>query len=745
MNAGPAAWRRSAGWAFALTLAIIILDVRPAGSPASLTGHHDNATFSYPLRLEAARQWTAGRFPLWNPYSMAGAPLLADITSAALYPGNIPFLFVGDRVGYRALDEVALLHFGLAALFMFVFGRALSLGRAAATIAGLVYAGNGTFLFFAGRWIQMQNTAVWVPLILAAVHRAAGIEGFLLWIGIGAVAVALQGLAGYPQYSFYTAVLAAAYALVLACGRSGKGWRPLIAVAAIYGTGALLAAVQLLPTVELASMSGRGGPVSLKEFLKLAASPDIILGWAVPRAVVRITSPHPAAGAAFMGTLAVVLAVEGGRSLRRERLFLVATLLVAFLLAIGPHTALGEITHRIPVLNAFRYPYKHLLEVTFALAVLAGFGAQSLLEGRRGASTCVVAGALIGVCATSSAMLAHGIRWYLAVAAASSLAVSLLVLAGHRRAAIGLAILSIWAGLWSNREALRSRLSPHGTREPPWALIDLLTDDDPAVLGPRYVLSVRDYGFPLRLLALDYPTQFQVPAVHGTSPFLWRPLGDALGMNDMGSFRDPGRFDRAGQVWDVLAARYVGSRSAIPLGSPILYRSRDGGVVAERRSALPVVRFVDRAECMAPAETALERHRHNYNFAEVALLDCTDRPLSPPVGPARSRGGVELVESTAGLLRLRTRLAEGPPGILVVSQADVPGWRASIDGRPSGLYRAYGLVQALVVPSGDHDVALEYRPASFAIGGRISLATSVVMLLGGACLGLTRRRRLRLH
>src|SRR3569832_956755 len=81
--------------------------------PQHLAAHHDNLDGAAPLRVEAARQWRAGHVPLWNPWKRAGMPLLADTTAGALYPGNVPFLFLeSDATGadspvFRALDQVA--------------------------------------------------------------------------------------------------------------------------------------------------------------------------------------------------------------------------------------------------------------------------------------------------------------------------------------------------------------------------------------------------------------------------------------------------------------------------------------------------------------------------------------------------------------------------------------------------------------------------------------------------------------
>ena len=706
----------------------------------SLTGHHDNATFNYPLRVEVARQWAAGRLPLWNPYNLAGAPLLADITSAALYPGNLPFLLEPDGTRYRALDRVAALHFILAAIFMYVFARALPLGRPAAALAGLVYAGNGTLLFLASRWIQTQNSAVWLPLVLAAVHRAAERRRFWLWIAIGAGAVAMQILSGYPQYVFYTGLLAGAYALMLALGRSGKGWRPLLALVAMYALGAALAGVQLVPTLELVALSRRGGVVSLGEFLQLAASPNILLGLANPRGVVSPTG-IPVPGAAFVGTLALVLAIEGARSARRTRLFLSVTLVVAFLLAVGPATPVGWLSYQIPGLNVFRYPFKHLLEVTFCLAALAGCGAQSLLDRRRGATACVAIAGSIVVCWLTLGMPSGSRHWSGTVAVAGTVGFVLLALADRRRTAVGLALVSVWLGLAGNRDAPFTLLRSNERRAEPPSMVSALAARQPTLLGPRYVAAIFPMGFRLAsepLLALDYPTEFRVPAVHGTSPFLWRPLGAALGMDDNGIFH-PGIFQNSrDQTLNVLGAQYVGSAGG-PL-TKVVIQDEAGASVAERRRSLPVIRFVDRAICMEQAAMLQELQRRTFDFATVALLDCAARPDVPALDPAQMRAKMMLVENAPGRFRLQVRLGTGRPGVLIVSQSDIPGWRARIDGQPVPIYRAYGLVQGLVVPAGLHDVELEYRPASVILGAEISLA-AVVAMLGVAVLAVRAGRR----
>ena len=43
----------------------------------------------YDWRKLAIEQFKKGQFPLWNPYSFSGTPLLANFQTAAFYPFNI--------------------------------------------------------------------------------------------------------------------------------------------------------------------------------------------------------------------------------------------------------------------------------------------------------------------------------------------------------------------------------------------------------------------------------------------------------------------------------------------------------------------------------------------------------------------------------------------------------------------------------------------------------------------------------
>ncbi|MCS7251509.1 MAG: YfhO family protein [Thermoflexus sp.] len=67
------------------------------------------------------------------------------------------------------------------------------------------------------------------------------------------------------------------------------------------------------------------------------------------------------------------------------------------------------------------------------------------------------------------------------------------------------------------------------------------------------------------------------------------------------------------------------------------------------------------------------------------------------------------------------------PGWLVLLESFDPGWRATIDGRATRIFRANGLFQAIALPAGVHTVRWEYQPA----GWREGIALTAVSLIGG--------------
>src|SRR5262249_7291261 len=115
----------------------------------------------YPWRTFVKDSFARGDFPLWNPYSYAGAPFLSNMQSGLLYPGNV-FCWLLDFSWAMRLFLV--LQFFLAAWLMHLLLRAHGCRPVSSVTGALAWAYGGWMLVH----IEFPNklaAAAWLPAI----------------------------------------------------------------------------------------------------------------------------------------------------------------------------------------------------------------------------------------------------------------------------------------------------------------------------------------------------------------------------------------------------------------------------------------------------------------------------------------------------------------------------------------------------------------------------------------------------
>ena len=61
---------------------------------------------------------------------------------------------------------------------------------------------------------------------------------------------------------------------------------------------------------------------------------------------------------------------------------------------------------------------------------------------------------------------------------------------------------------------------------------------------------------------------------------------------------------------------------------------------------------------------------------------------------------------------------------------NVPAMNMYVDGQEQPLLRANYLLRAALIPSGEHEIVMEYAPKAYSTGNAVSLASSLIMILG---------------
>jgi hypothetical protein len=114
-------------------------------------------------------------------------------------------------------------------------------------------------------------------------------------------------------------------------------------------------------------------------------------------------------------------------------------------------------------------------------------------------------------------------------------------------------------------------------------------------------------------------------------------------------------------------------------------------------------------------------------------------PESATSGQPRSAGAASIREYRPERVVVEADLTA--PGLLVLADAQYPGWRAVVDGQERPIVHANWLFRGVQLEPGAHRVEFIFAPASLRAGAWIS-GLALLAVIGAAVLPLARRRRL---
>ena len=393
---GPVGWR---GWGRAVLVGAVLVAMMTAPTLSRLTSVG---------RLDT----NDGRYSIWN-IAWIGHALLSD--PARWLDANIFWPHEGT-LAYSELNLVAGL-FGLpwyaatgsplaalngavatALLLAFVGMWALVRRLSGSDSAGLVSATAFTFCpYVSARTPHVQLLMIFVfPLVLLAFHRV--VERATLWRGAAlGSALGVAALAcGY--YGIFSGLAIALFAIVFA-RRTGSYWS---ALGAAGVTAAALVAPVYWAFVQARAASGAlglergheadGWSANLSSYLASGAAAH---AWWLP--ALRDWSPwvdvlFPGAWLLLLAGVGLAQVSPGTRSpdhrgadSRRVVILAYAALAgLALWASFGPQAGLYGLLHAVvPGMDLLRAPARFGIVVTFALAVLAGYGVARLERTRR--------------------------------------------------------------------------------------------------------------------------------------------------------------------------------------------------------------------------------------------------------------------------------------------------------------------------------------------------------------------------
>jgi hypothetical protein len=612
-----------------------------------------------------------------------------------------------------------------------------------------------------GFWPPALATLVWAPAILLCIEKLARGWSWRWWIGL-ALVTCLQFLAGFTQYSVYTWYLALPYALSRLVAEAATGRlarRPAFlcfgGILAAVALAAGLAAVQLLPTLELVGETHRAQPLTAEQVHYGFVAEALPLGGLLRNALdpsPGLVTPGYGYDQGYLGMSTLVLLAAGLACARRSVVWpLVLVALASFFLSTGyrgPLPELYALYAKLPTGSTFRDPQRFRALFFFCVIALATPGFEAFSRGfaelrRRRLAAGFALGGALGV--TFAAVVAGGPGAAARAAATLGLAACVLV-RPQRGVRIGASLALLALLVADLHHAIRP--GSGSFRAVPTAWLESLYYEDFGIVGPREIARLaRDAGTARLAAPFLEPSlglgalgaAYRVECLDPLAPAAWNELQEeASGLRDprfLMSRLPPRRlataYDLAGvrTIVGVVDARSPargggGKSREAPGPDPVPPKGLEPRITPNE-DALPRAYLVRHWQ-VQPRSAAIERVvAGDFDFRRSVILDREPPGLGPAVSPAALEPAAIVAYAPE---RVEIDVHAAQPGLLVLTDTYYPGWRAYVDGAEVEVLRANGLFRAVALAAGDHRVRFEYRPQSLRIGAAISAACAVLIV-----------------
>jgi hypothetical protein len=703
------------------------------------------------------RELAKGNLALWNPHIFSGAPYFGGMQGALLYPPNLLFLVLPTPV---AIDWSVALHVFAIGAFMFLWMKQRGLSAPASFFAGTLVMFCGAFSphVFAGHLPQL-SAMTWSPLIFCsidAVFRTQCPESFRGWSLLGMFAIAMQTLAGFPQYVFYTAIIAGLYAALQLIGH--WNWRIAAALLSIYPAGALLAAVQLLPAIQTTRETTRGFRLPFQFASMLSLPPENLVTLVAPDFFGHMARYwgrwYLWETSLFIGVAGLAFAIYATiRCERGTKWHALIVVCVAFLLALGAYTPLfGFLYAWVPGFDRFRSISKFSFLASLFLCLLAASGLDRLFRQKR-IETPFIAAVFAGVAALSVAgwWTASTGSWPELMNASRASGQSYLfpqlyaetefLVQSQHVAAMSLFVAAGVCALLGIILAFAKRepralfgvialgtaemlIFAHGARA---------TFDSATIVNPDEKRFLEEHTGDYRILNVANPNSamlidaqdmwgYEATVVRRYAEFMtWSQGGDP---DQAMSYV---KFVRYDPLFAMLRLRYaVGQRgNELEIGNA-------------PEPAMSHLHLVSSYRVLPDRKAIFDALRSTtFDTAREVILESEPEPK--PL-PAESAGTARIVAASTDALEIEAETEQ--PCILLITDAFTPSWRAvALPGSIQTNYKllpANYILRAVPLLAGHHHLRVEYARDALAIGKWISILASLAFL---AALGWCSKNR----
>lgn len=688
----------------------------------------------YPWKLIGLEMIKSGQWPLWNPYSFSGSPLLANHQSALFYPLNIIYYLVPLPIGWGIMSILQPL---LGSLFFYIFIRSLKVSKYGSFFGALIYGWNS---FLAGYFhIQViGHTLIWLPLALYCLQRISVSK--YKWLVVFVFSLVCILLAGHLQIASYSLLIICLFGL-------SRGLKTFITTIAGMVLAICLSAFQLFPTIELIQKASRD-QLGLYTSFDFLLSPVSLFRFIVPRVF-----GHPntenfwlkslPVEYLYIGILGLIFSLVGIYwSVKNKGNYFWLFITLGFLI-LTTDSILSRFIYNLPIpfLQSVT-PSRGFGVLMLPLSIFAAIGIDQFIFNFKKVQKIVILLTFLLLILLVVTYLALSYFWLdpTAVIIQSSVKFPiilivvwtiLLFVCSKRILPWGLIILLIFSfqivDLFHEYKPLTRSFTFNKSFYPHTDLTSFLIGDGENE-GNLLSSGNRFLSLDLWLLIANSFLPYHLSSVTGYDAIhLPNSLKFVEIIFETSSQKYP--FDPRSirytifnkNLVDILNIQYLLSLNPLNLPNINLVHKFNSVYVYENMSYLPKMFLVPNVEVLSNQLIKERITDSSRDLGEIIFLE-----ENPMLSLEKGENDVSYSRITNGYeIKINTSTNQ----MLFISESFDDGWSAFVDEERTKIYKADMAFQALAVKSGAHNIKLIYQPKSFEFGLLISKITLMFMLV----------------
>ena len=749
----------------------------------------DLGSYFYPIKFSVAQAFHRWELPLWDRHMAAGFPVMAGIQSGVFYPPSaifalLPF-FSAIRVGF-------LFHYSIAVSGSFILFRWWKCPPYISAIGAILFTFGGTIVSLTNVLNHFQS-AVWLPWGILLCERTL-IIGCRKNLPLFVLVLLCQFLGGSPEIFAMSLGLMLVDAIRLHHEKTIPSLAKALGIFTAAGIITMgLSMVQLLPALELISRSRRHQAIPTIEAYAWSLQPWSLIGLLAPMVEADTTTSLgvrllfsdqvPFLISHYLGIIVIVGTGLWLRYVRTTgRLTLLILLIVSLCLAFGRFTPVYPFLYEhIALLRVVRFPEKFFF-LTFALLIFVAVrGLSRLSEIERLNSQWPSS---MAICLLSAWSVVYVLlRWntpllieFLAHQGSTDVGIPVtaptlasIFFTLERQIALSLVVALLFilnrfrvlrAALFEFLLVITVFLDLAVAHKP----LQFLRDADFINKAPRILASPPAdhsrlfYYPPGNSLHPSYLSVLAKPSYDKTTALPFNNLLPNAGIlfgfeyfqdidalaredyNDFLYFANPLPREKRSKLLGALSVRYLISFRQLEIPEIKLVKEfpEHFSWLYEIPNPVPRVYVVSHPIYdQDPMSTLRRLASDDFDPRREVVVDAPTR-VTPQVS---FRGDARIKLYQNDQVQIDAQLNE--PGMLVLTDAFYPGWKAFVDGKEQKILRANYLFRAVELGPGNHNVEFVYDPISFKIGLLISSLPAALLIVVPAVGWMRRKSALR--